>query len=157
VTLDRITRARALRKASPNPEAVLWRALRHRQLVGWKFRRQHPVGGYVADFVTVAGRLILEVDGESHFIGSGLARDTLRTATLEKLGWRIFRVTNADVRDNLDGVWQALAETLGPAPVTAPRQPSPPSPGTLRVPTSPPAARTGEVSGGDMPLARVPR
>jgi very-short-patch-repair endonuclease len=151
--IDRTSKARQLRARSTTPEARLWDRLRNRSLVGWKFRRQHPVGNHVVDRAIVEGRLAIEIDGESHFVADGHARDAVRTGALERLGWRVLRVTTTDVRENLEGVLQMISDTLGPAP--APRHRAPPSPGTLRVPTSPPASRAGEVRSGTAPSSRL--
>ena len=59
-------RARALRASQTSAEAKLWQALRNRRLARWKFRRQHPIDRYIVDFVTLDGKLIVEVDGVPH-------------------------------------------------------------------------------------------
>ncbi|MEZ5890357.1 MAG: DUF559 domain-containing protein [Xanthobacteraceae bacterium] len=69
-------RARKLRNLQTSAEARLWRGLRNRGLARWKFRRQHPIDRYVVDFVTLDGKLIVEVDGVTH----GSQRETLRDA-----------------------------------------------------------------------------
>jgi very-short-patch-repair endonuclease len=90
-------------------EVVLWTFLRRRALHGYKFRRQHPIGPYIADFACVSARLVIEVDGATHSTPEELAHDAKRTAFLEKAGWRILRVNNIDVFENMDGVWQTVA------------------------------------------------
>ncbi|PZQ17226.1 MAG: hypothetical protein DI565_07630 [Ancylobacter novellus] len=111
--LDRFrTRARALRSRETSAEAKLWHALRARRLEGWKFRRQHPVGRYVVDFITLAGKLIVEVDGATHGSDAEIARDAARAADLEKLGFVVMRVTNVDIYENLDGVLEAIDAQL---------------------------------------------
>jgi very-short-patch-repair endonuclease len=107
-------KARRLRAAQTSAEAKLWQALRDRRLAGWKFRRQHPLDRFVVDFVTIDGKLIVEVDGATHGTASELARDDNRTRRLEALGFRVVRVTNTDVYDNLDGVLEMIAGTLRP-------------------------------------------
>jgi len=71
------------------PEALLWRELRGRRP---KFRKQVPLAGYVADFACMETRLIIEVDGLSHDMGSRPARDEKRTRILQGKGWRVVRV-----------------------------------------------------------------
>jgi very-short-patch-repair endonuclease len=142
-------RARALRRDPPKPEAILWRGLRNRHLTGWKFRRQHPVAGFIADFATIAGRLIVEIDGENHYVGNGPTQDAERTGRLQAMGWRVIRFTNVEVCENLDGVLQAIADVLSNR--TAPL---PPSPGLLRKPTSPPVGGRG--SGAFVPSSPLP-
>jgi very-short-patch-repair endonuclease len=105
-------KARKLRSTQTSAEDKLWQALRARQLAQWKFRRQHPIDRYVVDFVTIAGKLIIEVDGETHSLPNEIARDAERTRVLESLGFHIVRVTNIDVYDNLDGVLEMIDETL---------------------------------------------
>ena len=64
------------------------------------------------DFVTLDGKLIVEVDGETHFTATELARDDERTRVLSSFGFHILRVTNVDVYENLDGVQETIALTL---------------------------------------------
>jgi very-short-patch-repair endonuclease len=97
-------RARTLRAGQTSAEARLWRALRNRTLDHWKFRRQHPIDRYVVDFVSIKGRLIIEVDGGTHFTAAELSHDANRTEVLETLGFHVIRVTNEEVRTNLPGV-----------------------------------------------------
>lgn len=107
-------RARKLRASQTNAEARLWQALRARRLAHWKFRRQHPLDRYIADFVTLEGKLIIEVDGATHSTPSELNRDAERTRILESLGFHVVRVTNTDVYDNLGGVLEMIDRTLHP-------------------------------------------
>ena len=93
-------------------ERKLWRALRGRQLEGQRFRRQHPIGIYVADFVCLEKRLVIEVDGGHHGEPEQIAHDARRTQWLEAEGYRIIRVWNRDVMDNLYGVVILILETL---------------------------------------------
>lgn len=106
------SRAEQLRKAQTSAEARLWQALRNRRLARWKFRRQHPIDSFVDDFVTLDGKLIIEVDGVTHDSQAAIARDHERTAMLESLGFHVVRVTNTDVYDNLDGVLEMIDSTL---------------------------------------------
>jgi len=105
-------RARQLRETQTSAEARLWQALRNRRLAQWKFRRQHPIDRYVVDFVTLDGRLIIEVDGATHSSDAQIARDEERTRVLESLGLHVVRVSNADVFANLDGVLEMIEGTL---------------------------------------------
>ena len=95
--------ARRLRREMGLPEVLLWQALRSRPH-GLKFRRQHPVGGYVADFTCLSARLLIEVDGEVHGRGDQPRVDSLRRADLERTGFRVLRIAARDVLDNIDGV-----------------------------------------------------
>ena len=107
-------RARNLRAAQTSAESRLWQALRNRQLARWKFRRQHPIDRYVVDFVTLDGKLMVEVDGVSHGTETEIARDTERTRILDSLGFRVVRVTNIDVYENLEGVMEMIRRELSP-------------------------------------------
>ncbi|MGE3719526.1 MAG: endonuclease domain-containing protein [Bauldia sp.] len=102
--MDRFKRAASLRANSTRAEARLWRLLRNRNLDRWKFRRQHPIDRYVVDFVTLEGRLIVEIDGATHSLPSEIRYDETRTRYLEALGYRVLRVTNTDVYENIEGV-----------------------------------------------------
>jgi len=106
------SRARQLRETQTSAEARLWQALRNRRLAHWKFRRQHPIDRYFVDFVTLDGKLIIEVDGATHGADAEIARDTARTHVLESLGFLIVRVNNLDVFNNLNGVLEMIEGTL---------------------------------------------
>jgi len=105
-------RARSLRASQTSAEAKLWQALRNRRLARWKFRRQHPIDRYVVDFVTLDGKLIVEVDGVTHAEPSEIARDEARTRVLESCGFMVVRVSNTDVYDNLEGVLEMIETSL---------------------------------------------
>jgi very-short-patch-repair endonuclease len=91
--MDRFkTRARNLRTSQTSAEAKLWEALRNRRLARWKFRRQHAIDRYVVDFVSLAGKLIVEVDGVTHAEPADVARDVERTKALEAFGFLVVRV-----------------------------------------------------------------
>jgi very-short-patch-repair endonuclease len=109
-------KARSLRQNMTKAEVFLWMHLRKRALNGARFRRQHPVGPYIADFACPAAKLIVEVDGATHSTREELAHDTRRTKYLESEGWTILRVNNTDVYENMDGVWRAIAAQLAPPP-----------------------------------------
>jgi very-short-patch-repair endonuclease len=105
-------RARKLRKSQTSAEAKLWQALRNRQLARWKFRRQHPIDRYVVDFVTLDGKLIVEVDGATHSTPEEIERDRVRTEVLEACGFLVIRVSNTDVYENLEGVLEFIERSL---------------------------------------------
>jgi very-short-patch-repair endonuclease len=106
------TRARKLRESQTSAEAKLWQALRNRRLARWKCRRQHPIDRYVVDFVTLNGKLIIEVDGVTHTKTSEGARDKARSTILEACGFHIARVSNTDVYNNLEGVLEMIEGPL---------------------------------------------
>ena len=100
--------ARRLRRDATECETRVWLAVRGRRLAGVKFRRQATIGPFVADFLCIEHRLIVEIDGGQH----DAEVDAARTAYLEARGYRILRFWNNDVIDNLDGVLSAIAVAL---------------------------------------------
>ena len=96
-------RARGLRRAMTLPEVLLWQALRTRP-GGFKFRRQHPIGGYVTDFACLSARLLIEVDGEVHSDHEVATVDRLRQSDLEATGFHVLRIAARDVLDDLEAV-----------------------------------------------------
>jgi len=106
-----IRRARDLRHAATPPEQLLWSAIRNGQIGRMKFRRQHPIGPYVADFYCHTAGLVVEVDGMSH--DDKAAEDAAKTKYIESQGLRILRVTNEDVMCDLDAVAREIARLCG--------------------------------------------
>ena len=100
-------RARELRRSMSLPEGMLWQVLRTRP-DGFRFRRQHPLGSYVADFCCPAARLVIEVDGSSHGMGDRPNRDARREAWMREQGFKILRANAGDIMRNLDGVVRAI-------------------------------------------------
>ena len=78
-----------------------------------RVRRQRPIGGYIADFYCAVCKVVIEVDGDSHFTPDGLEYAAQRTAFLEGLGLKVLRFLNADVLENLRGVATKVDEVLG--------------------------------------------
>ena len=105
-------RARSLRASQTSAEAKLWQALRNRRLARWKFRRQHPIDRYIVDFVTLDGKLIVEVDGVTHSTSFEIKHDQARTEVLEAGGFLVVRVSNTDVYENLEGVLEMIETSL---------------------------------------------
>jgi very-short-patch-repair endonuclease len=105
--------ARRLRAEQTSAEEILWRELRNRNLGGCKFRRQHPIGRYIVDFVSIERKLVIEVDGATHSTDEEMASDTCRTAEIEGFGFHVVRVTNTDIYKNLDGVLDWILLKLG--------------------------------------------
>jgi len=103
-------RARNLRRDMTDAEKQLWQMLRSKQTEGYRFRRQVPIGGFIADFVCHAARLIVEIDGGQHDPSS--TAEASRTRFLEAEGYRVLRFWNNEVMDNPDGVRAAIAESL---------------------------------------------
>jgi len=98
-------RAQQMRNEATPAERMLWRHLCRRQLDGWKFSRQMPVGSFICDFLCRELNLVIEVDGGQHCENR---RDLGRTGYLEREGFHVLRYWNNEVRDNLDGVLENL-------------------------------------------------
>ncbi len=103
-----IARARTLRQPQTPAEQVLWAHLRNRQLAGFKFHRQQPLGHFVVDLYCHECRLVVELDGEAH--AGREDYDAARTAWLSERGYRVIRFLNDDVRERLEGVLEAILE-----------------------------------------------
>jgi very-short-patch-repair endonuclease len=107
------SRSRALRNQQTAAEEILWRELRNRQLGRWKFRRQHPIARYIVDFVSLDGKLVVEVDGGTHSADKEQTRDAQRAREIERFGFHVLRVTNTDIYKNLNGVIDTILHELG--------------------------------------------
>ncbi|WP_404600978.1 endonuclease domain-containing protein [Dyella lipolytica] len=94
-------------------EHLLWRYLRNRQLLGWKFRRQHEIDRYIIDFVCTEAGLIVELDGGQH--AERMASDADRTRRLEAMGYRVLRFWNNDVLTNSEAVLEVILEAVASA------------------------------------------
>jgi very-short-patch-repair endonuclease len=112
-------RARNLRARQTEAENRLWYFLRDRRFLGAKFRRQVPVGPYVADFLCKSAGLIVEADGGQH--SERAAQDGARTRFLEAEGYRVLRFWNSEVMENVEGVMEVIAMAIRELP-------SPPAP-----------------------------
>jgi len=113
--------ARQLRRDMTDAERQLWRHLRQRQLDGHRFRRQHPIGPFVADFVCLEQRLVIEVDGGQH---ADSASDGRRSQFLMQQGCCVLRFWNHDVLGNIEGVVASILQSLasaGPHPNLPPQ------------------------------------
>jgi len=122
--LQRI-RARQLRRSMTRAETLLWRYLKAHRLARLGFRRQAPMGNYVADFVAHSCKLVVEVDGESHDFEERLRKDEARDQWFASRGYRVLRFANDDVLKNLEGVALAIlqaAEPGAPPSLTLPRK-----------------------------------
>ena len=108
--------ARTLRRDATAAEQTMWRLLRDRRLAGIKFRRQVPIGPYIADFASLSHRIVVELDGSQH---ADSASDAKRDSFLISEGWRVLRFWNNDLTQNRDGVLESIAQAaltrLGPS------------------------------------------
>ncbi|HJT44168.1 MAG TPA: DUF559 domain-containing protein [Rhizomicrobium sp.] len=108
--------ARKLRREQTGVERKLWLALRGRRFHKFKFRRQQPVGPYIADFVCFEAGLIVELDGDQHGSMQGQVYDAVRTERLAADGFRVLRFPNHELNKNFDGVLTGIAVALGLPP-----------------------------------------
>jgi very-short-patch-repair endonuclease len=119
------SRAKRLRRIMTRAETLLWRQLKAHRLNGFGFRRQTPMGRYIADFVSHSCKLVIELDGESHNFESVVRDDARRDAWFASRGYRVLRFTNDDVLKNLEGAVVAIrlaAEKHAPPSLTLPRK-----------------------------------
>ena len=108
---ERTERARALRLTDSRAEQAVWELLRAHRIGGLKFRRQHPIGPYFADFACVARKLVVEIDGEHHALQR--ESDSRRTDFMEQAGWRVIRFSAREAVQNPEGVWAEIVRVLG--------------------------------------------
>jgi very-short-patch-repair endonuclease len=102
--------ARAMRNDPTGAEAAMWEMLRGKRLEGLRFRRQHPIDGYIVDFICLDEKLIVEVDGGQH---STSATDAFRDNRLSELGYRVIRFWNNDVLKDGDAVARQILFQVG--------------------------------------------
>jgi very-short-patch-repair endonuclease len=108
--VEQIERAKALRRDSSKAERICWEMLRAHRMNGIKFRRQHPIGRYFADFACVSRKLVIEIDGDHH--ADQVEADTRRTADIESEGWKVIRFAANEVVANREGIWAAIQLVL---------------------------------------------
>jgi very-short-patch-repair endonuclease len=105
-------RSRDLRKHMTDAEIILWSKLRMKQMNGFQFFRQKPIGGYIADFFCMKAKLVIEVDGGQHYLKKTMGYDRTRDQKLQDLGLTILRFTNVDIKENIDGVIEVILNSL---------------------------------------------
>ena len=101
-----------LRNEPGKPEQKLWVHLRNKQFHGLKFRRQYGIGSFVVDFCCLDKKLVIEIDGDSHFGDEEEASDLRRTEFIKGLGFRVIRFSNPDVMQNMEGVLGELGGAI---------------------------------------------
>src|SRR3990167_9008053 len=104
-------RRKELRKNATFEENLLWQRLRDTQL-GVKFKRQHSIGGYILDFYCSKKKLIVEVDGEIHNTFEAREWDKIRDKFFTDLDYKVLRIWNREVKENIDDVLQKIKESL---------------------------------------------
>jgi 5-methyltetrahydrofolate--homocysteine methyltransferase len=112
------------RKNPTKAEVVLWNILRGKKLAGFKFRRQHIITCYIADFVCLRKKLIIEVDGLIHFLYGNELKDAARSIELALKGFRVIRFTNDEVLNDADAVVNAILRELTAASTNTSPSPS---------------------------------
>ena len=106
--------ARDLRSNATDAERKLWQRLRRRQLFDFKFRRQYPIAGFIADFACVEARLVIELDGGQHL--EQAEKDAERSRKLAINGYTVLRFWNDDVLLRTDVVLEQICRELQPHP-----------------------------------------
>ena len=104
--------ARELRREQTPAERTLWGQLSNRKVMDAKFRRQHPIGNHIVDFVCLERGLVVELDGGHHNDLQTAVADEERTRQIERSGYRVLRFWNNDVEGNLAGVVESIARAL---------------------------------------------
>ena len=122
-----IKRAKELRGRMPNAEVILWSQLRQAWAIGLRFRRQHPIGPYIADFACVLRKIVVEVDGGTHCTAEELAYDARRNDYMRSRGWRVLRFTNWEIYEHLNSVLDAIYQ-YAPPPSRRPQASGDPPP-----------------------------
>jgi very-short-patch-repair endonuclease len=112
--------AQQLRRNQTDAEKLLWCLLRNRQLANAKFRRQHPINGYIADFYCHEHKLVVELDGGQHFTEEGVEKDAHRTKRLNESDIRVLRFSNSQVLIEIEAVLQVIYEKVTPSPHPSP-------------------------------------
>ena len=104
----------------PPAEVTLWSKLRSKGLNGCKFRRQYSIGSYIVDFYCPQIKLVIEVDGDSHFVDGADSYDRNRQAIIVSLGISFLRFTNRDVYERLEGVINTILERISKSDLPSP-------------------------------------
>ncbi|MBO6539051.1 MAG: endonuclease domain-containing protein [Rhizobiaceae bacterium] len=107
------TRAKSMRRKMTDAELKLWNELRAHRLMGLGFRRQFPIGRYIADFACPERKIIVEVDGSLHAEEKQSAVDAVRSAELEKDGWTVLRFWNDEILRDIDDVCHHIVIAAG--------------------------------------------
>jgi very-short-patch-repair endonuclease len=97
-----------LRKNMTEAEVVLWEVLKNKKFCGRKFRRQHSIGHYIADFYCSSEKLIIELDGQHHYTSDGITKDIYRDDHLKMMHIKVLRFENKDVLNNLTDVLKCI-------------------------------------------------
>jgi very-short-patch-repair endonuclease len=121
-------RANQLRKHQTESEKLLWEILKNKQMLGLRFKRQHPIDKYIADFYCHSLKLVIEVDGKIHFNPEKIEVDRERTAIMENFGIIVTRFTNDAILQNIEIVRTSIEMICSKMIFEQTRPPSPLSP-----------------------------
>jgi len=105
-------RSRELRENMTDAERCLWAKLRGKQLKGYQFYRQKPIGDYIVDFFCPRAKLVIEVDGGQHFSEEISEYDRIRDKYMSSLGLRVLRFTNIEVLGCIEGVVESIEDEI---------------------------------------------
>jgi very-short-patch-repair endonuclease len=105
-------KAAMLRRNQTPHERLLWDKLKANQILGLRFKPQHPIELFIVDFYCHRCKLVIEIDGDSHLRKEELFRDQIKTESLTNLGLTILRFTNEDVENNIDSVIRRLIDRI---------------------------------------------
>jgi len=108
--------SRQLRKNMTDAERHLWAKIRMKQLKGYQFYRQKPIGDYIVDFFCPMAKLVIEIDGSHHLVGETIEYDRIRDDYLSSLGLRALRFSNSDVMTHIEGVVKRIEEKIPLSP-----------------------------------------
>ena len=122
-------RAKQLRQAMTRAETLLWRYLKANRIDGLGFRRQVPFRNYIADFVCMSAKIIVELDGESHDFEERQKADQSRDAFFASEGFQVLRFTNEQLMSNLEGVVEVIRQTAASRASGSPPSPTLPHKG----------------------------
>jgi len=109
--------SRQLRENMTDAERRLWAKIRMKQLKGYQFYRQKPIGDYIVDFFCPRAKLVIEVDGSQHFSDEITEYDRIRNEYLSSLGLRVLRFTNINVLTHIEGIVESIIENIEKNPL----------------------------------------
>ena len=104
--------SRQLRNNMTEAERHLWVKIRMKQVKGYQFYRQKPIGDYIVDFFCSKANLVIEVDGSYHLVGEKIEYDRVRDEYLNNLGLKVLRFNNSEVLTNIDGVIERIEKEI---------------------------------------------
>ncbi len=112
--------SRQLRQSMTDAERHLWTKIRMKQLKGYQFYRQKPIGDYIVDFFCPRAKLVIEVDGSQHSSDEMTEYDRIRDEHMRGLGLRVLRFTNIEVLANIEGIIESIIENMQEIPLSPP-------------------------------------